>query len=402
MDRLLVGTVLGIALVFLMLTAAIVAGKAAREIRDRHRRRRRAVLEPVVLAYAHGGDASILPGLGGGLAPSDRPVLEAILLDHVQRVRGEERERLGRALDELGYVESYLVGLSSPRWWTRARAAEHLGLSGARKATAHLLRALEDDSYEVRLRAAKALGAIGGEAAVAPLLKALAEPNRWSTIRIADIVSGMGRRVVRELIDAFPHLTRHGKLAALDIVGRIKSLESVPWLEERLREPHADLRARAGHALGAIGAVTSAPALRRALDDPEWPVRAMAAKALGLLHDAEAIPPLCAALRDREWWVRANAADALKRIGPMGIQALEGMLDDEDLYAKHQACLMLEESGILEQRVAQLGSSGPLRDAADSLVRRYVRAGQLGRLRELAATHADAKVREALTELVAS
>jgi HEAT repeat protein len=400
MHRLLIASILVVALVFLALTLVIVTAKAWREIRERVRRAKRRVLEPIVLGYAHGNAASILPALGGRLAAADRGVVEEILLDHVQRVRGIERERLGKALDELGYVDRYLAGLKSPRWWKRAESAENLGLAGSSRATAGLLAALEDPSYEVRLRAAKALGAIGGRAAVAPLLRALSEPNRWSTIRIADLLSQMGRPVVDELIAAFPTLNLHAKLAALDILGRVHSLDAVPWLDGRLQDEDPDVRSRSAAALGAIGVVDSAPALRRALADPAWPVRAMAAKSLGKIHDAEAIPLLCAALRDREWWVRANAAEALKLAGPMGIDALEGMLDDADLYAKHQACLMLEESGILDRRVAQLASSGAVRDAAESIVRRFVQAGQDGRLRELAAGHAEPKVRKALARLL--
>jgi HEAT repeat protein len=210
----------------------------------------------------------------------------------------------------------------------------------------------------------------------------------------------MGRPVVRELIDTFPHLSRHGKLAALDILGRIHPHEVVPWLHERLREPHRDVRARAAHAIGAIGATESAPALRAALADPEWPVRAMAAKGLGRLHDDASIPELCAALRDPEWWVRANAGEALRRIGPRGIEALERMLDDEDRYARHQACLVLESAGVLDRRVAELASSGAGREAAIVLVERFVRAGQTARLCELAATHRDPLVRRALAQIL--
>lgn len=400
MQTVLVATILVIASVFLALTLLIVAAKAWRELRDNRRRARRRVLEPSILKYAHGAEASVLAALGGGLAEADRVVAEAILLDHVQRVRGIERERLCRALDELGYVERYLAALTSPRWWTRAEAAENLGLAGATRATGKLVAALDDDESEVRLRAAKALGLVGGRAAVLPLLKALAEPNRWSTIRIADILSDMGREVVHELMDAFPRLNRHAKLAALDILGRIHSLDAVPWLLQHLEDAEADVRARAAHAVGAIGVVDAAEPLRRALTDPAWPVRAMAAKALGRIHDAEAIPQLCAALRDREWWVRANAAEALRLTGPMGIEALEGMLSDEDRYAKHQACLMLDECGILDRRVAQLASSGAVKDAAESVVTRFVQAGQTGRLRELAASHSEAAVRAALTRLL--
>jgi len=400
MQSILLVSILVIASIFFALTLLIVTAKAWRELRDGHRRARRRVLEPQILKYAHGAEASVLAALGGGLARGDRAVVEVILLDHVQRVRGIERERLCRALDELGYVDGYVTELASPRWWSRAEAAENLGLAGATRATSKLVAALDDEESEVRLRAAKALGLVGGRAAVLPLLKALAEPNRWSTIRIADILSDMGREVVHELMDAFPKLNRHAKIAALDILGRIHSFDAVPWLLDRMSDPEPNVRARAAHAVGAIGVVDASEPLRRSLTDPEWPVRAMAAKALGRIHDAEAIPQLCAALRDREWWVRANAADALRLSGPMGIEALEGMLSDEDLYAKHQACLMLDECGILDRRVAQLASSGAVKDAAESVVARFILAGQTGRLYELATSHSDAAVRSALGRLL--
>lgn len=400
MQSALVVTVLSIATLFLVLTVVIVLGKGWRDVRDGWRSSRRRELEPRVLAYAHGSAASILSALGGGIRRRDRAVVETILLDHASRIRGIEHERLCRALDELGFVDRFLARLSGSSWWRRAEAAENLGLAAASRATSKLAAALEDDVSEVRLRAAKALGLVGGRAAVLPLVNALAEPNRWSTIRIADILTDMGSEVVQELMDGFPKLNAHAKLAALDILGRIHSLDAVPWLLKRLEDPEADVRARAAHALGAIGVVDAAPALRKALGDADWPVRAMAAKALGRLRDVPAIPALCDALRDQEWWVRANAAEALRLAGPPGVEALEGMLTDADRFAKHQACLMLEDAGLLDRRVAQLAASGPLRAAAESVVTRFVLAGQLGRLRELADTHAEANVRDALARLL--
>jgi len=396
----LVVAIVLVALSFLALTASILLGKAWRELRDKRRRRRRRALEPLVLDYAHGGQVSILAALGGGVTAGDEPVVQAILLDHVQRVRGVERDRLRRAFDELGLVDRYVVGLSSPRWWRRAEAAEHLGLAGAARAAPRLAAALEDDVPEVRLRAAKALGAVGGRTAVAPLLRALAAPNRWSTIRIADVLADMGPKVLEELQDAFPSLAAHAKLAALDIIARIHPVESVPWLLARLSDGGPDVRARAAHALGVIGAPDASPSLRAALVDPEWPVRAMAAKALGRIHDVESIPGLRAALMDRDWWVRANAAVALRRLGPSGIDALEGALADEDPYARHQACLMLEEAGVLDRRVAQLVAPGSAGVAAEWVVARFVESGLTGRLREIAATQADERVRLEVARLL--
>ena len=394
-------TIAAVAFLVTGFTLAILANKIQRESREAWRRARRRSLEPAILEYAHGIDAAILPAIGGRLRRRDRRVVAEVLLDFIQRVRGIERDRLGQALDHLGYVDGWIAGLSSRRWWRRAESAEKLGLAVARRAAPELPRLLQDDVPEVRLRAAKALGAVGGHAAVSPLVHALADASRWSTIRVADILATMGPTVTAELAHAFPGLPLPAKLAALDVVGRMRSLESVPWLLQRLRDPERDVRARAAHALGEIGDPVAGAGVAALLKDPDWPVRAMAAKSIGRLRYAAASAPLCDALRDRTWWVRANAGESLRKLGDRGIEALERMLDDADIFARHQAVVQLEESGALDARVEALVSEDPARrDAASSWVAKFVLAGQLGRLRELAAGHGDPAVRAALRAMI--
>jgi HEAT repeat protein len=401
MARALILAILAVGFVFVFLTAVIAVNKLVRELREGWRRRRRRDLEHRVLAYAHGEEASLLPALGGRMRRRDRVVMEETLLDHAHRVRGVEKERLGRALDELGLVRRWLGQLRARRWWHRATAAEKLGIAGAARAVGPLVVLLEDSVYEVRLRAAKALGLLGGRAAVKPLIQALSEPNRWSTIRIADILTQMGGSVVEEIIGEWTRMNRHAKLAALDILGRIRSIHASVWLRLRLTDFDADVRARACHAIGAIGDPDSTPALTAALRDANWPVRAMAAKALGRLRAASAIPDLCAALRDREWWVRANAAEALKGMGEPGAGALEKMLDDPDTYARHQAVRALQETGAFDRSVERLASSSPVeREEAAAMLRRFARAGQTGRLAEISREHPDAEVRRAVDALL--
>ncbi len=397
MQAALIYSILSVLLVFAGLTVLIILGKAWRESVEVYHRARRREIEPALLAYAHGEAVSAHPGLGGQVRFRDRNVVETVLLEFIQRVRGIERDRLGRAFDELGYVDSNLEQLRSARWWFRAEAAEKLGLSGARRATEHLASALNDEVPEVRIRAATALGKVGGRASVIPLIGALNEPNRWSTIRIADILTGMGTDVVHELVQSWDDLSHSGRLAAIDIFGRIRLLDAVPWLRQRLLDEHADIRARAAHALGAIAEPGSAGPLQDVLNDPEWPVRAMAAKALGRIRHRGSIPMLTACLRDREWWVRANAAESLRLIGPEGIEALIGMLDDQDNYARHQAVLMLGEAGEIDSWAEQLAVHD---EVALDRIRRVIRSGQIGRLKELAMLHPDPAVRTRIRELL--
>jgi len=387
--------------VFLVLTTWIVINKARRESIESFRREHRLVLEPQVLAYAHGKNGSLAGSLEIGFDARERSVLEMILLDHARLVRGIERGRLARALDELGFVDGYLESLEDSSWWRRAEAAEKLGLSGAQRALLPLARALDDPVAEVRMRAANALGRLGGKASARQLIRVLGQPSRWSVIRVADILSRMGPHVVDELTHVFPELSLPGKLAALDVLARIRPLGSARWLIGRLADPQRDVRARSCKALGSLGDPVAGPALIEALGDTEWPVRSMAAKALGRMGHGAAIPALCRALRDPQWWVRSNAADALKAMGPRGAESLERMVEDEDRYARHQVVLKLQEMGVVDQRIKDLvRPPGDRRAAAESLVLRMVAAGRTARLRALATGHADWRVRRALHVLL--
>ncbi len=401
--EILVGVVLSVAGVFAFLALLIVGNKAWRDGRHRWRERRRRLIEPDVIRFLQGEGRGIREALANVAGATDRRVIEAVLIDHAAHMQGPERARLTQAFEEMSFVDEYLAALRHRYWWCRAEAAEKLGHTGARRTVPYLTRAMEDEeSSEVRLRAAKALGEVGGRSAVTPLIRALDAPNRWSTIRIADILTAMGPEALEDLIAAFDRLSLHGKVAAIDAAAAVGHLRAAPWLRERLADSARDVRSRAAHALGAIGDHEAGSALKQALRDNQWPVRAMAAKSIGTLLHVEAIPDLCQCLRDREWWVRANAAEALRLMGPQGLEALERMLDDYDPYARHQAVLMLEESGVLDEEVSHLVDHQPDRRAAAlSLVNRLVHAGQHSRLLELAESHPHSEVRELLKHLLA-
>ena len=401
MQQILVWIIFPISGVFLTLTVLIVANKAWRETQAAKRARRRRELEPKILTWAHGDEKTVRRALDGHPSSSDRAVIEQILLDHIQRVRGIERERMSRAMEQLGFVDTYLEGLESRRWWRRAKSAEKLGLAASKRAVPSLSRVLDDEMPEVRLRAAKALGQLGGVASARKLVRALNEPNRWSTIRVADILIGMGHKSIDVVIEAFAGLTREGQLAVLDIVGRVRPLSATPWLIERAKDESTDIRARACHALGSIGDPNVSDELIAAMDDDEWPVRAMAAKALGRMSVVKAIPNLARALRDQQWWVRHNAARALRDIGPRGLEALEKLVADGDAFAREQAVLMLEEAGRVDERAGELAQEGSAaRKSAKLFFESIVATGATGRLRVLSREHPVEEVRRELLALL--
>lgn len=401
--RVLLIAIISITGVFLALTLLIVGNKAVRDLWAYYCQKRRNVLEPIILKYVNWQEGNLRDYLSGILRPFDKKVIEEILVSNALIVKGTVKEKLTQAFEDLGFIDQFLKALKSPRWWKRAESAENLGIAGSKRAILPLAEKIKDPVLEVRVRAAKALGQMKGTAAVKPLIKALSEPSRWSTIRIADILSSMGKKVVDELVQCYQECSLHAKVASVDILGRIKSLDTIPFLIERLSDEHKDIRARAAHALGMIGDPSCCTNLIEALQDKEWPVRAMAAKALGRIKAPEAIEQLCKILGDRQWWVRANTAEALKNMGNKGIQALFGMLDSPDKYAGQQAVLMLQEAGLIDSYMEKLISQDPaeMKSALD-LFTKIVSMKRTDLIEETSRKHPNQAVRKALTELLAT
>jgi HEAT repeat protein len=389
---------LGDVLIFLSLY--IVLSKALREGREKRSARIRRELEPKILEYVNGKGER----LGGALPPLgrlERQVVEETLLDNARFLKGEARTRITAACEDLGFVRDRIRQLRNPRWWRRAEAAEKLATMKSPKAAPEVIALMRDPMPEVRMRAARALGQIETRTSIKPLIDALMDPNRWSALRIADILARMGPEAADELVESFTTLPLKARVAAVDCLGRAKSHRAAPLLLKLLSDPDRDIRARAAHSLGLIGDPNFTPDLLRSVKDAAWPVRAMAAKALGRLGRMEAVGPLTEALKDKEWWVRINAAEGLRSMGDRGIAALVGAIESDDRYARHAAVATLEGAGVLDQVVEQLASpDGQEQEKALALIRKIVASERTDHLLQSAALHAQQKVREQLSRVL--
>jgi len=356
-----VRTLVAIAILLLaLLLAALVVYILARRLGNTlllsYRQARRAVLEPAVDGWLAGDETRPPACIEHPRRIIDRTLIVDLVLDRLPGADSRGRDRMHAWLRRQGLVARWIRDLAARSSWRRGVAAERLAVVRDPESVPALVRVLDDPSFDVRMRAAKALGALGGIQARRALVGALGDENRWSVIRIADLLAVMGPEVVDELVAAFPGFERASRLAALDLVARLGDARLTPFLAGLLDDLDRDVRARAASALGRVGDERAAAGLTAALQDNEWPVRAMSAKALGLLGATGAAGALAASLRDREWWVRANAAEALTRLRGTGIELLVSMLDDQDRFARDQALGALENCGELSRRLASLGS----------------------------------------------
>jgi HEAT repeat protein len=303
----------------------------------------------------------------------DRSLFIDLCLARLPVASAEDRGRIIDWLKSRGLVDGWIRQLRHRNNYKQGRAAEILGVLRDADSAPALAEALSDREFDVRMRAAKALGAVGGQRARRALVGALTDENRWSVIRISDLLAEMGPVVVSELIETFPAMGRASRIATIDLIAHVGEGSATPFLVERLDDLDRDIRARAAAALGRIGDERAIPGLLAALQDAEWPVRSMAAKALGDQKVARAVPSLQASLCDPEWWVRSNAADALRRTGPAGIDALVTSLDAPDRFARDQALAMLESTGEIDRRLGDLvsadqGAAGSARRMLASLI----------------------------------
>ena len=403
MRLLMIRVVEGVGGVLALLTVAIAINKALREVGEALDRRRRALLEPRVFEYLGATSSRPLRDYLPRSPPSrrDRRLVEQVLLEAARLVKGGTRDRITAGFEGQGAVREAIRALDSARWWSRADAAEKLGLMRSEAAVEPLVRLMNDAEPEVRIRAARALGLIRRKTSIRPIVGALADPSRWSAIRVAEILISVGSEAVDELLTAFDTLPQNGRISALDVLGRIRGLRAVGLMKRCLLDPHPDIRARAAHGLGLVGDPGTAPDLIGALKDQEWPVRAMAAKSLGRVGDPSAIPHLREAMQDRQWWVRYNSGEALRHLGNAGLEALTDMLSSDDPYARHMAVAQLEEGCVIDQFVAELTSNDPQkRAAAIRFIDRVTAAARIDDRTRRAAASVQDGVRQALSNIL--
>jgi hypothetical protein len=99
--------------------------------------------------------------------------------------------------------------------------------------------------------------------------------------------------------------------------------------------------------------------------------------------------------------VRSNAGDALRALGPAGRQALLDALDAADTYARHQAVAQLQEGGIIDEYVADLGSpDNARREAAVQFIRKVIALQRVDKLSQQAVEHTQESVRKTLLNIL--
>ena len=306
-----------------LLTLAMAARKALRQVADRRRADLEARLRPAVLAMLAQDepDLSALPVLGRG----GGPVLVEVVTGLLRKLRGEDRAVLVRLLEGRGVLEAARRRTYRPGALGRARAAALLGTAGVQRALPELARLLRDRDPEVRAVAARALGKLGDPGATPFLLAALEEPRPLPASLVSMALLHIGPPAAEPLRAGLGSPAANARTVSLELLGLFGLTPAADDIVATLRsDPAPEVRVAAARALGRIGSPRPVPALAACLGvDRPAALRAAAATALGAIGDPGAAPALEQGLVTRNTVVVRACAGALARLGPDGVAVLE-------------------------------------------------------------------------------
>jgi HEAT repeat protein len=155
----------------------------------------------------------------------------------------------------------------------------------------------------------------------------------------------------------------------LDVVDLERDL--IPMVDD----PDPRVRKAAIESLGRIGDDLSASAAVRLLTDPVAFVRANAARAIGKLDRPELASQVAVLLGDRDWWVRFAAKQALEAMGSDVWPVLVPCLSHADRFVRNGAAEVFQNLGLLDSLILMEAASDDPAPHKIDMLRRIAMAG---------------------------
>lgn len=269
-----------------------------------------------------------------------------------------------------------------PKW---RRVSALLALAHIRAPGVHALleRALVDPDQDVASAALVALHRMGDRRAAEVLVAALAAGSHAPS-RIATQLD-MFPIPIDDLLQ--PLLTDARADARYWAVSLLRHAPDDPSLAARIAalatDPHPPVRRAVLGTLGALGAPGASHVAEQLLDDPVGYVRAHAVRlfADARTRDAgpdavkEATSRLAPLLGDREWDVRLAVKESLVQLGPTAWRDIAAMLDSPDRFARNGAAEVLQNLGLVDRLVREIGDGGQANVELVDVLERAFRAG---------------------------
>lgn len=335
-------------------------------------------LEKVLAEVGRAGKVALVEMIGGMQEPA-----RSAYLARVTRYEGW-KSLFGRAL-------------RSPFKWRRIEAIGILGSLDLKDVVHVLSRCLEDRDDDVVYAAARALAKQPNLRAAGILLdffeRDRLDPKRLVTM-LEEFPVPTHELLWPKLEDGDPE-TRIRAATLLEVSGEPGT---VPRLVRAAEDPDPDVRSAAIRSLAGIGDGRGRAVLPEAFGDGAWFVRAAAARLAGALKTTDLYEDLVVLLGDGNWWVRQNAKTALLALCPEIEHDLERHLVVEDRFVRNMVAEVLDASGAVRRRAAEL-EADPDSEPARRFFGRLIVAEGRGSVEGLA-RRATPRVRAALRDLL--
>ena len=168
-----------------LIVRRLLIGYWSRYLKSRQNR-----FQPAVLNLLD--DPENITPLAHGIRPFDRRLIEEMLLQQADELKGVERAAMTVVFERLGYVTEELKYLSYSHWWRRRDATIKLGIMLSEKALPALIQSIGDPNEEVQLAAVRALGQMRSPQSITTLLKVMEQRVDWTSGRILEVLIGLG------------------------------------------------------------------------------------------------------------------------------------------------------------------------------------------------------------------
>jgi hypothetical protein len=375
LDLILLGASIGAALVWLLLSAHVLAVQRRRAVaratltnatevlrRDTVRRLpladRIAVARPVIEGASRD---LVMRGAAGGDGAAD--VVDTLTAYVVERWGIDALERDAAAHQ------------TARGKWRRMAALRILNRLGRPGQIELLERAIGQTDGDVASVALSLLGGLNDRRAGELLIGALTRkrhPASRVAIHIDRSPLHLADRLRPLLRDADPDL----RFWAAVLLGRYLDVADLERdLIGMVDDPDPRVRKAAIESLGRIGDELSASAAVRLLSDPVAFVRANAVRAIGRLDRPDLASRITVLLGDRDWWVRFAAKQALEAMGSDVWPVLVPCLSHTDRFVRNGAAEVFQNLGLLDSLILmEAASDDPAPDKIDML-RRIAMAG---------------------------
>jgi HEAT repeat protein len=279
--------------------------------------------------------------------PSDRQLVESMVLDAFEVAGPEDSARLLKFMRASGLVEKGISDARNHHGWRRHRALVALGRTRAPEGIPALAEGLRDRNPETRLAALRGLGQMVCPEAAVEILNWVGEVGL--VVPALPLQSALIQSCAERPQVLLPYL-QHAGASVREVLGRVLGEVATPSLGAEVvqfaEDTLPELRAAAARALSYMEPGLAVNVLSELARDSVWFVRLRAIVSLGKLGHPTVIPFLLHGLTDSNRMVRLRAAEALVDLHTEMVPIFEKVVAMRDRYGLHAYLTALENAGL--------------------------------------------------------